>query len=256
MTTVNMDQNESTFNASRGEAGESFALAIREVEGEPRILDIDLATRLGFAEPRMIRKLIKRHLDALDRLGMRSTVERIVKGRPSEEFYLNRKQAIFVTGKSDTPTATEITIEIIERFDAYERAAAPILAPAAQAAMIDDEKGWKTWLDLVRETRILKGRRAAIALWETSPLPSLPAEGDIGQPGAAQLRAFLTECTEQAPGEKIGADWLYMAYMRWCTANDLRKASQTWFGRHVPVEKQISGTVRYIGLRLREQWEC
>jgi hypothetical protein len=32
--------------------------------------------------------------------------------------YLNRKQAIFLTAKSETPDATEITIEIIQRFDA------------------------------------------------------------------------------------------------------------------------------------------
>nr|WP_222532535.1 phage antirepressor KilAC domain-containing protein [Azospirillum sp. 412522] len=42
-------------------------------------------------------------------------------GRPGKAHYLNRKQAIFITAKSETAEATEITIEIIERFDAYER---------------------------------------------------------------------------------------------------------------------------------------
>jgi phage antirepressor YoqD-like protein len=42
-------------------------------------------------------------------------------GRPGRAYYLNRRQAIFITAKSETPTATEITIEIVDRFDAYER---------------------------------------------------------------------------------------------------------------------------------------
>ncbi|WP_215755103.1 Rha family transcriptional regulator [Acetobacter sp. P5B1] len=69
----------------------------------------------------MIRKLIKRYLPELDKLGPRSTVERVVNGGNATEYYLNRKQAIFITAKSETAEATDITIEIIERFDAYER---------------------------------------------------------------------------------------------------------------------------------------
>jgi hypothetical protein len=46
-------------------------------------------------------------------------------GRPATEYHLHRKQAIFLTAKSETTEATEITIEIIERFDAYERGVVP-----------------------------------------------------------------------------------------------------------------------------------
>lgn len=42
------------------------------------------------------------------------------RGRPATAYYLNRKQAIFITAKSETPEATDITIEIIHRFDEYE----------------------------------------------------------------------------------------------------------------------------------------
>ncbi|CAI3954360.1 KilAC domain (KilAC) [Commensalibacter communis] len=90
-------------------------------EGELRILDIDLAQRLGFERPRDIRKLISRYTNELDRMGTRATVERVINGGKAKEFYLNRKQAIFITAKSETKEATEITIEIIERFEAYER---------------------------------------------------------------------------------------------------------------------------------------
>lgn len=93
-------------------------------EGELRILDTDLAVRLGFSDPAQIRKLIKRHEGNLIQLGVISTVEITTGtkgGRPGTAYYLNRKQAIFITAKSETAEATDITIEIIERFDAYER---------------------------------------------------------------------------------------------------------------------------------------
>jgi predicted ArsR family transcriptional regulator len=99
------------------------------LEGELRVLDTDLAERLGFAEPRAIRKLITRHRADLQKLGVCATVSQTSGekgGRPALAYYLNRKQAIFITAKSETPEATDITIEIIHRFDEYEvdRAAA------------------------------------------------------------------------------------------------------------------------------------
>src|SRR3954465_2110160 len=103
------------------------------IDGETRILDIDLAERLGFARPSKIRELIERHVGSLNKISVLPTVGQTLGasgGRPSKAYYLNRKQAIFVTAKSETEAATEITIEIIERFDAYERGAAPAPAPA------------------------------------------------------------------------------------------------------------------------------
>jgi len=96
-------------------------------DGELRILDIDLATRLGFDRPRDIRKLIKRYLADLRQMGRCATVARRPEagGHAVSEFYLNKKQAIFITAKSETKIATEVTIEIIERFDAYERGEMP-----------------------------------------------------------------------------------------------------------------------------------
>ncbi len=103
----------------------SNGLALKDVNGEPRIRDLDLAIRLGFSDAHKIRNLIERHADALVALGVSATVAETSPkgGRPGKAHYLNRKQAIFITAKSETPEATEITIEIIERFDAYERGA-------------------------------------------------------------------------------------------------------------------------------------
>jgi len=90
-------------------------------DGELRILDTDLAARLGFDRPRNIRNLIKRYGADLDKMGPRFTVERVINGGTATETYLNKKQAIFITAKSETAEATEIKIEIIEKFDAYEQ---------------------------------------------------------------------------------------------------------------------------------------
>lgn len=100
------------------------ALIPTTLYGETRIRDLDLAKRLRFDRPRKIKELIERHMAALLKMGVCPTVGRTSGpqgGRPTEDFYLNRKQAIFITAKSETAEATEITIEIIEKFDAYER---------------------------------------------------------------------------------------------------------------------------------------
>ncbi|WP_052119961.1 Rha family transcriptional regulator [Inquilinus limosus] len=114
-------------------------LAVHEIDGEPRIRDLDLAIRLGFADPHKIRDLIRRHLPSLEALGVSATVAETagpLGGRPATAHYLNRKQAIFITAKSDTPTSTEITIEIIERFDAYERGeTSPATVPVSDLRM-------------------------------------------------------------------------------------------------------------------------
>jgi phage regulator Rha-like protein len=94
------------------------------VEGELRIRDADLGERLGYSDPTQIRELIDRHKESVSKISILRTMRKITggkAGRPANEYYLNRKQAIFVTAKSETETATDITIEIIERFDAYER---------------------------------------------------------------------------------------------------------------------------------------
>ncbi|HWL68154.1 MAG TPA: hypothetical protein VNS22_07180 [Geminicoccus sp.] len=108
-------------------------LALTTHEGEVRILDTDLAERLGFERPRKIRDLIGPHRGALSQLGELATTEIVVgKGQRTTAYLLNKKQAVFITAKSETAEATAITIEVIERFDAYERGLLASPAPAPQ----------------------------------------------------------------------------------------------------------------------------
>ncbi|MBS1077891.1 phage antirepressor KilAC domain-containing protein [Gluconobacter kondonii] len=93
-------------------------------DGELRILDTDLATRLGFDRPRDIRKLIKRYEAELGEMGVCATVALTsgeAGGRPGTAYYLNEEQALFITAKSETTAATKITIEIVTQFAAFKR---------------------------------------------------------------------------------------------------------------------------------------
>ncbi|MEW9272409.1 phage antirepressor KilAC domain-containing protein [Gluconobacter oxydans] len=101
-------------------------------DGELRILDTDLATRLGFDRPRDIRKLIKRYEAELGRMGRCATVARRPEsgGHTVTEYYLNEEQALFITAKSETAAATKITIEIVTQFAAFKRGKAPTPKPS------------------------------------------------------------------------------------------------------------------------------
>lgn len=96
-------------------------LTIRTIDNEPRIIDLDLAERLGYERPTKIRELIKRHIESLCAFGPLPTVGRVINGGEATEFYLNKQQAIFITTQAGTSEAVNATIYIIQKFDAYER---------------------------------------------------------------------------------------------------------------------------------------
>lgn len=91
------------------------------IDREPRVLDTDLAVALGYAVPRQIRRLIMSHDRALTALGVLRTAT--VRSGPNTTvvYYLNKAQAIFLTTQSGTATAIDITVEVIRKFDAYEK---------------------------------------------------------------------------------------------------------------------------------------
>jgi hypothetical protein len=98
-------------------------LTVIEGDAEPRILDLRIAERLGYAVPRDIRKIIRRSVNELTRHGIlchrgTNTGER---GRPAHEFWLNEAQAILICMKSETTLAADVRAEIIAVFQAYRR---------------------------------------------------------------------------------------------------------------------------------------
>lgn len=117
------------------------------VEGqqEPLVVDTELAERLGYAEPRAIRKLIKR-LAANQNFGQihsRDTVSRQLTNGGGEreytvqEYLLTERQALKVVVKSGTPRAEELTEMILDVFEAWR---AGRLVTPSQAAVIQQSQ--------------------------------------------------------------------------------------------------------------------
>lgn len=94
---------------------------------EPRIRDTDLASWLGYAEPRMVRKLIKRMWPGNKGPHVRSTVERtsMPKGGAREVtvlvYWLTEAEALKVIARSETPIADAVLDEIIAVYMAVRR---------------------------------------------------------------------------------------------------------------------------------------
>ncbi len=114
-------------------------------EGEMLFEDLLVARKLGYEEPRMIRKLIKRMVSQGRLPGevlQRSTVERyeskpgIWQERAVESYHLTRKQALKVATQSKTDKADAITNEMIDVYDAAQRG---LLQPVAQASPANDD---------------------------------------------------------------------------------------------------------------------
>lgn len=114
----------------------SSNLTLTPVNGEPRVHDLALAEKLGFERPAKIRDMIKRNSTKLLKLGVLPTVGKTsgdLGGRPTDEFYLNKKQAIFIAMKSETEKAFEVQEDIIRVYDAYMSGVAPVTASMPMA---------------------------------------------------------------------------------------------------------------------------
>jgi hypothetical protein len=111
-------------------------------DGVARVRDIDLAVFLEYTQPRDIRKRIKRELGALEEFGVvwRATVARQDSGQhggirsDTEEFWLNKKQALFIAARGETTKADEVLIVLVDVFDAYESGQ---LIPAKQTPQME-----------------------------------------------------------------------------------------------------------------------
>ena len=95
----------------------THAIVLHGVPGEARIKDTDLAERLGYAEPRQIRRVIRAHLEKLNEIGsvQVSTYPHPYRGDPIEEFALTIRQAVYICLQSGTKTAAEVAMAIADR---------------------------------------------------------------------------------------------------------------------------------------------
>ncbi|MBB4284533.1 hypothetical protein [Roseospira goensis] len=88
---------------------QATALTITPINGEPRILDTDLAVKLGYERPRAIRQIIERYISHLSSLGYLAP-HRVAQLRSNgathfvDAYYLNRKQALFIITQAGRQT--------------------------------------------------------------------------------------------------------------------------------------------------------
>jgi hypothetical protein len=107
--------------------------------GEARIKDTDLATKLGYADPTKIRQHIKRNAEALKAMGSFAQIVRtFVSGngarREVTEYHLNQAQAAYLISKARTKNATSMAIVIAEVFALFAQGhLAPTSRTAAEA---------------------------------------------------------------------------------------------------------------------------
>ncbi len=91
------------------------------IDNDPRILDIRVAERLGFARPRVIRELIVRNRDELETYGPLAVRHGKSRGQEFTEFWLNEGQTLLVCMFSKTPDAAAIRKEVIAVYMAWRR---------------------------------------------------------------------------------------------------------------------------------------
>jgi lambda repressor-like predicted transcriptional regulator len=147
------------------------------IAGEPRVLDLVVAERLGFDRPRDIRKLIERSRDELTSYGeICATVAQNTdpkgRGRPGREYWLNEPQALLICALSRTPQAAEVRRQLITVFMAWRR--------GAQALG-----------DVVQVERIVALERRAVA--QAMHRPSYPQERAIADELGIAIEALFAE---------------------------------------------------------------
>lgn len=174
------------------------ALTIQAIEGEPRVLDTDLAVELGYERPRDIRKLVKRHEATLTTQGtVCATVEQTSPqgGRPSTEYRLNRAQALFIITKAETTRAADVTVAVIEKFLAYEagliqaRPTLPDFTDPGEAAIAWGQEYKARQLADKRAKE--EGERASLAEAKVAELEPLALVGKMTASRSLRLADFL-----------------------------------------------------------------
>ncbi|MGQ9370941.1 BRO-N domain-containing protein [Azospirillum sp. ST 5-10] len=98
-------------------------IPLHEIQGEPRVLDTELATALGMANVYKIRGLIRDHADELASFGDISPRRGEIRGPglPSTFYYLNEEQALLVCTLARTERAKQVRAMLIKVFVAWRR---------------------------------------------------------------------------------------------------------------------------------------
>lgn len=96
---------------------------LRPVMGEPRVLDVRIGERLGMAQPRDIRRVIRDNEAEMARYGSicAQRAQNGRRGRPLTAYHLTEGQALLLVMFSRTARAADVRQEVIEAFMAWRR---------------------------------------------------------------------------------------------------------------------------------------
>ncbi|MBA85227.1 MAG: hypothetical protein CML69_10880 [Rhodobacteraceae bacterium] len=97
---------------------------------------------------------------------------------------------------------TSEVLPAIRRTGRYEHPGLPEAAPSGEIAGLPIREA-ELWLQMVREARLTRGARAAVSIWDRSPLPPLQPVAALpdpseGRAALAHIRAALGAVLEQA----------------------------------------------------------
>lgn len=96
-------------------------VALQNMDGEPCVRDLDIAERLGFRRPRVIRELIERNRTEIESHGSLAVRHGKSRGQEFTEYHLNEEQALLVSVLSNAPNAAAVRAMLIKVFVAYRR---------------------------------------------------------------------------------------------------------------------------------------
>lgn len=251
---------------------------------EARMRDLDLARALGFDRVTSIRVLLGRHMATLERFG--PMVRRSYqpdqtqdddendwegvgvglhhsdakppagpRGRPSVEYWLNKRQALFVCTKSDAENAVEVTLHIIDVFVQWTEgtlAPHPAAIDAPRGPMVVAEEQTQrelgTWLNIVKTASAIKGIKTARRIWNNSPLVqfeqmSADAVPYVVSDDVPEVDMFIASCFDVTGqvADSIPSGALVDMYQAWRAQNHLVEMSLT------TLQKQIKeSSLRYV----------
>lgn len=167
----------------------------------PRVRDLDLGARLGFARPRKFRELVERLRSAgiLNDIDLCPTVGRSQLGngavRDVLEYHLSERGALIAIAKSETPIAHQITAQVIDVYLAVRAAQArPATIPldVAHGPRIGEteleRRELVSWCTLVAASLGVSVHRVHGAIRRTYRVPSAYAVTVLAWP---LVRSFL-----------------------------------------------------------------
>jgi hypothetical protein len=250
-----------------------FDLTVQDFDGEPRMRDLDIADALGFKRTRKIRELIERHLEALEQYGQVVCAKwrkyrSAPRGAP-RQVWLNEKQSLFIAAKCETPTATQVLLQMVDVFSAWRHGRLTPPQPERAHHVTPDMMDIKA---LVNEARLTFGRAAGREMWRRMGMPDLPIEDEVQAKRLTNVTIdgpivlFLQEeCLFTGdPRDWIRSRDLYARYLTFCDEGSdaalgkrafsmrLRALSDVYRcpssgGQFMPMKRSDTG---YCGLRL------